>query len=385
MSVYLRKNRRRDGSTWTSWYYQFVYNWKQFKKGGFVSEKDAKKAERKRKYDVEFTQTHVLPDSKKTFNDICANFLENRKVIRAQSTWIAESHRILVLKRRFGEKVISKITTDHVHRFMRERRAAGKAVRTINLDILLLRAVLDYAVDLEIIPSNPAKRVRCIPENIEEKWIPKNKELSLFLSEAKKTKSTPVLVPWLHLMIMTGMRPSEALHLEWDDINFEQNQIVVKPKEGNPGKTRRFRYVPMHRELKPVLLGYREYWDKVQLSFRKKNPHASLHNWVFFNPCQPGHRAHRFYRSFERAKTAANLPQLTPNTLRHFFISSALAEGMPPLSIARIVGHRTTRMIELTYGHLREDYLADSINMLSPLMEKEEGEIIPMPKRANAS
>ena len=50
--------------------------------------------------------------------------------------------------------------------------------------------------------------------------------------------------------------------------------------------------------------------------------------------------------------------------------------GMPMMVIARNLGHRDTRMVELHYGHLREDFFDKAVREhaprydFEPLLEK---------------
>ena len=43
---------------------------------------------------------------------------------------------------------------------------------------------------------------------------------------------------------------------------------------------------------------------------------------------------------------------------RHYFISNAVMSGVDLLTIAKWVGHSSTKMIEETYGHLSPEYRA---------------------------
>ena len=52
---------------------------------------------------------------------------------------------------------------------------------------------------------------------------------------------------------------------------------------------------------------------------------------------------------------------MTPYSLRHFFISYCVMNGIPSLTIARWVGHNSSKMIEQVYGHLTPDYRAEQM------------------------
>ena len=52
----------------------------------------------------------------------------------------------------------------------------------------------------------------------------------------------------------------------------------------------------------------------------------------------------------ERAKLK---PPITFHGLRHTWASLAVMNGVPPMVVAKNLGHRDTRMVEKHYGHLR--------------------------------
>ncbi|OAL15975.1 integrase [Streptomyces noursei] len=45
-------------------------------------------------------------------------------------------------------------------------------------------------------------------------------------------------------------------------------------------------------------------------------------------------------------------PRYTPHSLRHFFASTALANGVPIHEVSRWLGHRNIKTTVDTYGHL---------------------------------
>ena len=89
------------------------------------------------------------------------------------------------------------------------------------------------------------------------------------------------------------------------------------------------------------------------------------HNWVFFNSHNQDERIGRFTKAFNRARDKSALPNMTPHTLRHYFISSCVMSGIKFFTIAKWVGHSNTKMIEQTYGHLSPEYRRKQMNMLN--------------------
>jgi len=65
----------------------------------------------------------------------------------------------------------------------------------------------------------------------------------------------------------------------------------------------------------------------------------------------------------KRAKIA---PAINFHGLRHTWASLAVMNGVPLIVVAKNLGHRDTRMVELHYGHLAPSYVADAIRAGAP-------------------
>jgi integrase len=65
-------------------------------------------------------------------------------------------------------------------------------------------------------------------------------------------------------------------------------------------------------------------------------------------------------KPWRRVKKVSGLPaDLTLYALRHHFISSLVARGVPLFAVARLAGHKSVAMIENHYGHLCPDAAKD--------------------------
>ena len=55
---------------------------------------------------------------------------------------------------------------------------------------------------------------------------------------------------------------------------------------------------------------------------------------------------------------------MTPNDLRRTFASWLKQRGVDSMIVARLLGHTTSRMVELVYGHLNDNSLIDAVSAL---------------------
>ena len=72
---------------------------------------------------------------------------------RTDYQWRLEVHLIPA----FGELALNRITFDTVERYMAAKVADGLAPRTVNMTLVLLGAILETAVERDLIARNPAK------------------------------------------------------------------------------------------------------------------------------------------------------------------------------------------------------------------------------------
>ena len=278
---------------------------------------------------------------------------------RAASTVDRDRRRIRILCRRFGPQKISMITSADIDRYVDDRVAQGMSPQTINHEVNLLSCFFKFAMSRKYAHVNPAKgveRLEIVRDDDDELAVPTDEEFDALVDAALKTETGLQLACWLMLRGYTGCRPGESFQLRWRDCDMELGLISFRhDKKGNRTiKEKRSKTVPIHEELKPWLAKWREEWE------RRFAPGDRPHDWIFFHPRKPRRRAKGFRKTFERAKRLAGLDgrKFSYHTIRHYFITRAVESGMNFLVIARLVGHRSTRMIEQVYAKLQNDFKA---------------------------
>jgi len=349
MAVYQRDygeelNGTCDGSK--VYAYSFSYRKARYRESGFTTKREAELAENLKKQEVMFGTklTRVTGDIR--FSALVDLFFENRSARRACTTVASELQKAKRLKKAFGKRNVREISVADVLNYQTRRTKAGRAARTVNLELTLLRCIFRHAIDHEYASENPAKAVKNLRETRTDKKIPTDDEFQRLIVEAEKTPAGRQLTVWMWMAAYCGARPSELFHIEWSDVDWQRNQIFIRPKADNPLKTGRFRVVEIHPNLRPILLRWKQEWDA---TFARR---GTLHDWVFFNPRKPSWRAKSFKRCFETAREKAGLKYVNLYTFRHYFISRAIESGVDIYTVSRWAGHKNTKMIEEVYGHL---------------------------------
>jgi len=142
-----------------------------------------------------------------------------------------------------------------VAQYLDQLRSKGYANATIAKKANWLKYFFAYCVNKGVIPSNPVKR-RMIPKviHITPEYLTDD-EINALLKAADaetnpyRTRDKALILLMLNMVI----RPREAVCLNWNDIDFANNTIMIIRK-----KTPGIKVVPMNEELKKALLDHRE-------------------------------------------------------------------------------------------------------------------------------
>ena len=369
MSVYKRCYKLKSTGK-PAWCYQFRHRGQRYIESGFPTQKAAKEAERVKKSELRCRMNRPVPREDATFDELIPKFLAHRRIYKAEGTVERENRRSRPLSKFFRNKIVAAINTEDIHGYIAHRKNDdGMANRSLNLELTFLRSFFEFAIEGGYAGHNPAKTVKNFRVVTDEHWIPDFDQLQSFVRAAAKTYSGTVLVPWIWFRAYTGTRPKESVFVEWSDLDFQNERISIRPKPGNGLKNGQFRVIEMHPDLKVTLLEWREVWRETMDHWNKRHRRKEWerhqangtrmpppHQWVFYNPCNHDERARSFFKCFYQARDQVGIPNLTSHGLRHFFISHAVMSGVDFLTIAKWVGHSSTKMIEQIYGHLSPGY-----------------------------
>ena len=99
----------------------------------------------------------------------------------------------------------------------------GLSVKTVKDIKIALQTCLQKAVDEELIPTNPCKKVQLPKDEPKEMQTLKANELAAFLQETKDSGCYEFYL----LEITTGLRLGEILALTWDDLDMKNKTISI--------------------------------------------------------------------------------------------------------------------------------------------------------------
>jgi integrase len=174
------------------------------------------------------------------------------------------------------------------------------------------------------------------------RYVPKMRFLTLGEFEALLSLLPEARRHWVRVAVYTGGRLAEVEGLVWEEhINLVTNQLMLPGTK--TAKARRSFEIP------PALGGYLR-------SFESRTGPV-VEAW-------PNVR-----RDLAVACKRLGIPKVTPNDLRRTFASWLKQQGVDSMVVARLLGHTTSRMVELVYGHLNNEAFKRAVATL-PAMPK---------------
>ena len=292
-----------------------------------------------------------LPDTglRPLFSDYADKYLEFHRTAsdsgKKARTIDREEHSLVHWKAAIGNVRLDKITRPMITSVIKSRLAAGIKPRTVNIDVIVFRNVLNEAKEDGLIVRLPTDgmRPRKVKTPVRPLLTPAAFE-ELCKAAAQCGKNRVQVLDYVWLLAYSGARRDEALALKWADVNFDRKFLRIGA-DGS-AKNSKARYVDFNPELEAHLK---------DMATRR----APDSEWLFPSP-QRGETdkpTKTFRDSFVAARNKAKLLWVSFHDLRHYFASMAVMSGIDFKTIAEWLGHQDGGMlVGKVYGHLLPEH-----------------------------
>jgi integrase len=300
-------------------------------------------------------------DHKRTLGDALDAWLRAIKDQRSHDEY--ESRMRLYVRPAFDRTPLVKITKAKLidlRTSLKEREEPiGNA--TLNTLFASLSAAYSYFIEQGWYSENPLKFIRDL--EVAERpslWLQSAGEVQKLLSACNENIRALVAV-----LVGTGMRLDEALHLMWVDIDLQHHAIHVHRGRRGAPKSGRLRHIPIFDSVLTMLREMKLAKGKNTLLW----PGAKLDK---FDEQLPRNKTSVF-RPFKAAVIRAGLPKkLRLHDLRHTFAGLFLASGGDIFKLSKILGHSSVAITQQVYAHLHpvafaEDYSRVAFAMPVPV------------------
>lgn len=250
-----------------------------------------------------------------------------------------------------GRKKISDVRVADVEHFMREVRAgktakdekgaklrsriivrggAGAALKGVRD----LSAVFTFAVRRELLQSNPCSAVKKPADGKRSRFLTLDEvqrfgaALDAFVAEGMSPKAIGIM----RLLALTGCRRDEVAALKWSEVDFDR--ACLRLEDSKTGRS--------VRPLAGPALALLQAIERVP-------------NSPFVFPSEDGRTYYQgTKRLWAKVVKKAELPGVTPHTLRHTIGSAAVSSGETLAMTGALLGHADSRSTSI-YAHMQHD------------------------------
>lgn len=227
----------------------------------------------------------------------CSEYLKD---LRAFALW-AKTHK--------EDARWSTLTRSDIDEYITMRAKEGIKPATTNRELAAISSLYRFFIREGLLKNNPArfqsrrKQGEHLPNTIPAEDL-----------QQAYAHSVGVVHVWIGLLSTTGIRISELLGLNWEDIDFKTCALEIRGK----GDKDRIVYTTP------------EYLDLLRQAY-ERNP---IEGRIFrYSERDARHMLWEALKPYSRAK------QLSPHAIRHSFATSLARQGVNVATIATILGH----------------------------------------------
>lgn len=301
-----------------------------------------------------------------TFRDVEDAWERQHREEIGVRTWKNYAPHVAELLEEHGDKAITDLGALDVQRDLKQLKAKGYSATIVQSRRSLWRMIFDFAIVQGYRLDNPCAAVK-LPKGLPrgKREAPTDEEIRTIMQSGDAPFGLFAI-----LLICTGLRKSEALALDWEDVDFRRGEIAVtkaldypsgsRPVVKAPKTDAGIRTVPILSALRPHLLAAYE---------QRTGPH------VF--PAAPSNRGgdgggYMTLRGFEGAWSryaAATGLELTAHQLRHGTATLMFEANVDELTAQKILGHSRVEITREIYTELRQKQKDVSVSRLDEKLQ----------------
>lgn len=253
-----------------------------------------------------------------------------------------------ILNREIGDLQLDLINIYQAEKFILEIFKRTK--HGASLHFRVLKTAFKKAKEWKYIHENPFDKIK-LPKI--DKPLPSfinQEQFELLLKQINKQDLRDIY----SLLFHTGLRVSEALNLNWEDIDFKEKTLKVCNKIDFTTKNKKERSIPLNDTIYRMLLSR----INSQKIFTIKK------NYVFTKLVDIKYSPEYVSKSFKKAIRKAQLNErIHLHSLRHSFCSNLVSKGVSLYIVKELAGHENITTTQI-YSHLQSETLRDAVNLL---------------------
>lgn len=280
-----------------------------------------------------------------------------------------------------GHLRIDKITGRHIQQFINDLALNGKSFKTGKPlsrktavhHLSFISDVFSYAVKMDMLSDNPCRRVT-VPKG-------ENKEKEIYtLEEIEQLFRLLETAPLKYRMFFTlaiygGFRRGELLGLEWKDIDWESNVISVRrtsnytAEKGIYTDTTKTKKSQRSLKFPPVVMDLLRAYKAEQDEEREKLGSKWIDYdrlFVKYNGEPMNNNTPYFW--FHEFCEENNFRFCDIHSLRHFYASALINEGVDAAAVSGALGHSVISTTTSIYCHVFQQAQARAGNAIASVL-----------------
>lgn len=256
------------------------------------------------------------------------NFLENEK--KVSDNTLQSYRRDLDKFKEYIEnngKKYNKIQENDIKEYLNYLTEQNKKPSTVLRTIASIRSFYQYELKIKKVTEDPTEKIKAPKVEKKAPCVLTSKEVELLLEQPQCVDLKGIRdKAMLEFAYATGMRVTEIISLNIEDVNIEQEAVICKTRNKN-------RTIPLG---KMALKAVKEYIEEARNILVKTEKEKAL--FVNLN----GKRLTRqgFWKIIKYYQEQAQIDKdITPHTLRHSFATHLLQNGADLKAIQTMLGH----------------------------------------------
>jgi integrase len=259
----------------------------------------------------------------------------------------------------------AKLTALDIEAWRSECLSRNCKAATINRMLTALRAMLNWAVEMRLIESNPLGRIKRLSETDSDqkvRYLTDDERQRLYaaleareerIREARRNhigwqtereyepsseiegRFADYLRPMVLLSLNTGVRRGSVFGLRWGDIDFQTKTLTLRGDNVKSGKVTR---LPLNSVVLDVLTAW-----------RGQSVRTGDADLVF--PSSGGAEFDNVRKSWGGVLKAAGIKNFRWHDMRHDFASRLVMRGTSLMQVSKLLGHADIKMT-MRYAHL---------------------------------
>lgn len=241
--------------------------------------------------------------------------------------------------------VLEEVGKDDVSDFMQKLKSIDLKPSTRNRILNALRSFFHFAQTEGWIATSPVETIPSVKLHRSSRPYVPSHEMRIYLEQIEH----PVVSTAAWLIFYSGLRISECVSLNMEDVNWLERLLVVQ--RGKGGKSR---VVPISDKLLPLL-------ERYVATYRAQ---AKGEERLFATERTGQLSASEFQRVFRNLRQEKGwTTPITAHMIRHTFASELVRSGANVVQVQKLLGHSSLTTTSV-YTHASHSELMSAVNLL---------------------